>query len=94
MLTPSHSHTMNNQNMADFHYFSGEVVELGDKVSDVGHIGSVTDIFQPDTQESIYFSCPKGGVLVISDWDGQKSSRLWTPPDGEYWEDLEFLGRK
>jgi hypothetical protein len=80
--------------MAVFHYFSGEAVELGDNVSDAGHLGSVTDIFQPGTQESIDFSCPEGGVMVVSDWDGQKSAALWTPPDGDFWEDLDFLGRK
>jgi hypothetical protein len=81
--------------MAVFHYFSGEAVELGDKVSDAGHIGFVTDIFQPGSQEAADFSCPEeGGIFVVSDWNGQKSNILWTPPDGKSWEDLEFLERK
>ena len=81
--------------MTDFHYFSGETVQLGDKVSDAGHIGIVTYIIHPNTQDAADFSCfEQGGIMVESDWDGQKSNALWEPPDREFWEDLEFLGRK
>ena len=77
-----------------FHYFSGEVIELGDRVLDAGHVGYVEAIIQPGSSAGEDHGCPDGGVLVIADWDGVSSANLWTPPDGEYWEDLELLGRQ
>ena len=77
-----------------FHYFSGEVIELGDRVRDVRHLGYVAEIIQPGSDYALSCDCPDGGVLTMADWDGTKSPRIWTPPDGEFWEDLEFIARK
>ena len=76
-----------------FHYFSGEVIELGDRVCDCSHLGYVAEIIQPGSGTALSCDCPDGGVLTMADWDGTKSPRIWTPPDGEFWEDLEFISR-
>ena len=77
-----------------FHYFSGEAVELGDRVRDTGHLGRVVEIIAPGSEEAIACECQGGGVRIVVDWDGQASNRLYEPRDGPYWEDLEFLGRQ
>ena len=77
-----------------FHYFSGEVVQVGDRVRDVRHLGYVAEVFQPGSGMALSCDCPDGGVLTMSDWDGTQSPRIWTPPDGEFWEDLEFIARR
>ena len=77
-----------------FHYFSGEVIQLGDRVRDASRIGYVAEIVQPGSDTSLSCDCPEGGVLTKVDWDGVESPRIWTPPDGEFWEDLEFIGRR
>ena len=75
-----------------FHYFSGEVVQTGDRVRDAGRLGRVAEVFQPGSDTAVSCNCPEGGVLTFSDWDGVESPRIWMPQDGD-WEDLEFLGR-
>lgn len=77
-----------------FHYFSGEVIELGDRVCDVRHLGYVVEIIQPGSDTALTCDYPDGGVATAVDWDGTKSHHVWTPPDGEFWEDLEFIARR
>ena len=80
--------------MRTFHYFSGEVVTVGDHVRDCGHLGTVVDIIQPGPEAAANYHCPDGAVCTEADWGGTKGNRLWTPPDGELWEDLEFIARR
>ena len=76
-----------------FHYMSGEEVKVGDRVREVGRCGLVTEVFQLGSDSALGSDSPEGGVRVVMDWDGKKSNVLWEPPDGDCWEDLEFLGR-
>lgn len=80
--------------MRVFRYFSGETVEVGDHVRDAGRLGRVTEIIQPGSDEAASYSCPDGGVRTVVDWDGTSSNAMWEPPDGDLWEDLEFLSRQ
>jgi len=77
-----------------FHYFSGEVIQQGDRIRSAGRSGYVAEVFQPGSDSAKTFDCPEGGVLTFEDWDGKQSPMVWRPPDGEFWEDLEFIGRK
>lgn len=81
--------------MVFFHYFTNEVVRLGDVVvSENGNPGKVVQIFQPGTQDAVDFQCEEeGGVMIEEDWDGTPGLMLMTPPDGQSWEDLEFVRR-
>lgn len=79
----------------EFHYYTGEVVKIGDRVLTAGgHRGVVEEIIEPGPDAAKWYDCPNGGVRIIEDWDGVPSSLLLEPPDGEYWEDIEFIGRK
>jgi hypothetical protein len=77
-----------------FHYFSGEVVQEGDRIRSAGRPGIVVEVFQPGSDSAVSFECPEGGVRTTEDWNGKQSPMIWQPPDGDYWEDLEFVGRK
>ena len=77
-----------------FHYASGEFIQLGDRVYDARHLGYVAEIIQPGSDTALSCNCPDGGVLTMADWDGTESPRIWTPPDGKFWEDWEFMARK
>ena len=70
-----------------FHYYTGEVVMVGDRIRESGRAGYGEHIFQPGPESDRDCGCPEGAVST-------SNSRLWTPPDGEYWEDLEFVGRR
>ena len=77
-----------------FRYYTGEDVRLGDRVkTGSGHLGIVTEIIDPQTQEATDFRCQQGGVLIAVDWDGALSNIIMTPPDGVYWEDIYFQER-
>jgi hypothetical protein len=77
-----------------FHYFSGEIVQPGDRVRISGRLGFVQEVMQPGSDNSLGHDFPDGGVLTITSWEGVQSPMVWHPPDGELWEDLEFIGRK
>ena len=70
-----------------FHYFSGELVILGDRVRECGRIGRVVQIIQPGPEAAAHYNCPDGAVVT-------STRRMWTPPDGELWEDFESLVRR
>ena len=81
--------------MREFHYFDSNVIRLGDLVCGPrDRMGWVDEIVQPGSQESQAYGCPEGGVRFIFDWDGIQSAVMMLPPDGEFWEDIEFLRRK
>jgi hypothetical protein len=77
-----------------FHYVSGEIIQPGDRARVAGRLGRVEEIFQPGSDNSLAHDFPDGGVLTIASWDGIDNPIVWQPPDGELWEDLEFIGRK
>lgn len=79
-----------------FYYHSGEVAEVNDIVrTGGGHLGRVVTIIQPFSELSNYYNCrKKGGILIEEEWDHQKSLLLMTPPDGEQWEDIDFIQRQ
>lgn len=60
---------------------------VGDRVIDCGRPARVLDVFPPGRQSAEHYHCPEGAVAT-------SASRLRTPPDGEYWEDLEFVSRR
>jgi hypothetical protein len=79
----------------EFHYYSRQVVRVGDRVqTGSGRFGVVEEIFQPGPQSAEWYGCPKGGMQIIEDWEGGKSSRIIiTPRDGD-WQEVKFIGRK
>ena len=77
-----------------FHYYTGQIVCVGDRVkTDSGHFGVVLDIIYPNTKDATDNECPEGAIRIVQDWDVIESAILLEPPDGEFWEDFEFLGR-
>ncbi len=80
--------------LPEFHYYTGDVVMQGDVIiSENGNPGVVEKIIAPGTSDSDAFACPDGGLLIKEDWQGTPSYLIVTPPDGVYWEDMEFLRR-
>ena len=77
--------------MRVFHYFSGEIVMLGDRIRSSGRAGRVVQIIQPGSQDAADCSCPDGAVCTEDNDTG--GSMLLTPPDRELWEDLDFISR-
>jgi len=78
----------------EFHYYSGETVMQGDLVvSENGKPGVVEQIIAPGTPDAAAFASPLGGLLVREDWNGTPSYLVVTPPDGVYWEDMQFVRR-
>ena len=78
----------------DFHYYSGEIVCVGDLVRVYGRLnGYIAEVVMPGTEQALACNCPDGYVCTVSEWDGKKSSSLWTPPDGKFWEDLDLVQR-
>ena len=77
-----------------FHYYSGEFVMEGDIVkSGNGNPGVIEKVIAPGSADGDAWSCPEGGVLIREDWQGTPSYLVEVPPDGIYWEDLEFIRR-
>lgn len=80
--------------MRNFYYFDTNMIRLGDTVrGPQGRIGKVDEIIQPGSLESRANDCPEGGVRFVFDWDGVPDAVLMPPPDGKYWEDIEFIAR-
>ena len=80
--------------LPEFHYYTGERVVQGDLViSENGKPGIVEKIIAPGTSDSDAFACPNGGLLIKEDWEGNWSHLVVTPPDGIYWEDMQFVHR-
>jgi hypothetical protein len=78
----------------EFCYFDRTTICVGDYVLGAeGREGRVLEIFDPKSDEAMSYEAPNGGVLFEFDWSGVKSLLLMTPPDGEYWEDIEFVKR-
>jgi len=78
-----------------FHYYTGELVEVGDKVrTGSGCFGIVAEVLMPGTPETCTFDSPAGGVLIIEDWNGCQSSLFLKPPDREYWEDVHLVEKQ
>lgn len=80
--------------MKVFHYISGEIIKVGDRVKDAGHRGRAIEIIQPGSYTALSCDCAEGGVHTVANWGGKKGSRIWEPPDRENWEDLVFLQRR
>ena len=77
-----------------FRYYRSEQVRVGDKVRTGNYKrGIVKMVIMPSSQASEDFSCPQERVLIEEDWDGLPCLILETPPDGEHWEDIEFVER-
>ena len=80
--------------MRVFHYMSGEEVVIGDYVREIGcRDGRVVQIIQPDSEDAEILDCPEGGVVTAMDMSGTIGRAVWEPPDGDCWEDLEFIRR-
>ena len=80
--------------LPEFHYYTGEKVMGGDHViSGNGNPAVVEKVISPGTSDAAAFACPDGGLLVKEYWEGTPSYLVMTPPDGIYWEDLEFVTR-
>lgn len=81
--------------MITFCYHTGEEVREGDRVfTGFKKFGQVLLVLQPGTRQAADYSCEDtGGVLIQEDWEGTPSFVLENPPDGDQWEDLDFLGR-
>jgi len=79
--------------MRVFHYISGEEVKIGDYVREVGRDGRVSRIIQPGSKDALDNGCLEGGMITSMDMNGTIGNSLWEPPDGDCWEDLEFIRR-
>ena len=80
----------------EFHYYTGEIVCVGDHVRVNRHMplmGHVAEVEMPGTEQAFACNCPEGYVCTITTEDRSNASFLWTPPDGEFWEDLQFVRR-
>ena len=80
-----------------YHYRNGEKVEIGDIVR-VWHghgwmLAVVKMIIRPDSKHSIHYGCPKGGILVEEDWNGEPNPILETP-DSLVNEDYQLVVRR
>jgi hypothetical protein len=80
--------------MKVFHYISGEEIMVGDRVREVGRDGYVEEIIQPGSDMAVSCGWLDGGVCTVMIWGDKQGRVLWQPPDGEFWEDLEFVGRR
>ena len=79
-----------------FHYRSGESVCVGDRVRINRRSvcdGYVAEVEITGTAQALACNCPAGYVCTVANENGENQSFLWTPPDGEHWEDLEFVSR-
>ena len=78
----------------NFHYFNGKTVCVGDRVLICGRFNAyVAEVEMPGTKQALACGCPDGYVCTAPAEKGGKGNMLWTPPDGELWEDLEFVQR-
>jgi hypothetical protein len=77
-----------------FRYASGEIVCEHDEVLSSGHRGRVSRVCLPRTDSARDLACyESGGVLIEEDWENAVNRILFTPPDGESWEDLKYIRR-
>jgi len=77
-----------------FRYHTNEEVKEGDMViTGNRNRGVVEKVIAPGSSDSQNYQCSNGGVLIMENWQGECSYLLMTPPDGEAWEDLEFVSR-
>ena len=66
-------------------YLSGEIIEVGDRVLiSRKRLATITDIYQPDSDEAICLGFSNGGFCVLFD-DGDRW--LWSKVD----EDIELV---
>ena len=72
---------------------SGEEVRIGDYVREVGRDLRVVEIIQPDTEAALIYGCLDGGMVTAMDMSATLGRAVWEPPDGDCWEDLEFIRR-
>jgi len=87
------SHAING--WSPFQYHGGETVVEGDHVTYAGCPAVVEGVFAPRTSEARDYSCwDTGGVLILEREPAKLFGRmLFTPPDGNSWEDLDFVCR-
>jgi len=76
-----------------FYYVTGEMVMVGDIIQSAGCPGFIKEIIQPGSDSAITFDCAEGGVLLVECFGGEQGLKLMRLPDGEFWEDLEFISR-
>jgi hypothetical protein len=75
----------------EFHYDTGEIVVEGDEVAYSGNAGVVDKILAAGSPDAAGYSCADtGGILLSICW----GRMLMTPPDGDLWEDLDFVRRR
>ena len=73
---------------------AGEIVCLGDKVQCAGGCaGVVKEIVPAGTELAKESFCDNGGVMIVADWDGLASPRVFCLPGDEEWDDVALLGR-
>jgi hypothetical protein len=85
---------MNSATPKVFRYADGTVVMEGDRVKPPNVLtGVILSVIQPGSSDAEAYGCPDGGVLIEENWNGTPSLLLLEPPDGEQWEDLEFISR-
>jgi len=77
-----------------FRYRAGEIVRVGDRVRSVGgRAGGVKEILLPGTEVAKQFSCPDGGVMIMEDWEGVSSPRIFAVPGDYDWDDVALVER-
>jgi hypothetical protein len=75
-------------------YSSGEEIRVGDRVFTANEKwGVVAMIIAPNSEESVGFDCPHGGVMIREDWDGEPNPILYTDQDS-FSHDISFIGRE
>jgi|GEM_PF-3535782 len=76
-----------------FRYWSRHAVKSGDRIRYCGRDGTVSEVIAPGSDEARDYDWPTGGVCIDLACDGGPCTVRLSPPDGRYWEDLEFVAR-
>jgi len=53
----------------------------------------VKEILLPGTEVAKQFSCPDGGVMIMEDWEGVSSPRIFAVPGDYDWDDVARVER-
>ena len=77
----------------EFHYQTGEEARVGDHILNWGTPAVVELVILPGTDDAKDYQVPEGGILIKEGRGGGFGRLLMTPPDGDLWEDLDFVSR-
>jgi hypothetical protein len=75
-------------------YSTGEVVVVGDEIrSPSGNSGTVKKVIEPGSQDSLDFSCPEDGGILIEEMFDEGPALVLEMPGTLTWEEVTFVRR-